>query len=453
MLSVTQPVYIGDHPPPAPRRRAIRWVAGNAMVVVVLCAVSAPLLTTEQEPSLVLAAAFALCVFGTLRAVSGVLEWYLAGQYAYRSLLFAHLAGLVLGALMWSSPGETIAPDGPPGLGMAGVGIFACLLTTVAALLIGALVAAIGAKRRGGRPPVPPDRALRTLPALFWFNAVFVAVVAIAIAPGFAAQEDSSWGFGFTGGLIVAVLLRLPGVGAEWFLTKRGLHWSVYGTHLVAALFALLAALSPAAGTDAPFDPVGGGVGVYLLTASVGAWLVLGVVAPVQAWRRRSAASTAVPAASHPAAAAPPMYPGASSPPTCPAGTPTWASQPAAPPVPDPARASLPYPAAETWRPPAPVVRATASVPPPVPPAAPDQTATRPIVTAAPAGEDARTATETRNRTDRLRNETGVAIGIVASLASLVQGYDGEQIAQTVVAALAVGACGLGAFYVFTRRG
>ena len=445
MLSVTQPVHIGDHLRSAPHRPVGRWVAGNAVAVVVLCAVSAPLLTTEQDPSLVLAAALSFCFFGPVRAFSGVLEWYLAGQYAYRSLLFAHVAGVVLGMLMWFSPEEAIAPAGQPALGTGAVGMFAYLLTTFAGLMIAAAVAAIRARRRGGRPVAAPDRALRVLPALFWFNAVFVVVVAIAIAPGFAAQDDGSWGYGFAGGLIIAVLLRLPGVGAEWLLTKRRLHWFVYGTHLVAALFALLAALAPASDTDVRFDPVGGGVGVYLLTASVGSWLVLAVVAPIQVLRRRSAARTAVPPTSYPVASPPPMYPAAPPPPL---------SFPAAPPVPHPAALPpRPYPTAGDG--PAPVIRATAPIPPPAPVIVPAraETATRPIVTAAPAQENSRTATEAKDRTDRLRNETGVAIGIVAGLASLVQGYDSEQIAQTVVAALLVGGCGLGAFYLFTKRG
>ena len=59
---------------------------------------------------------------------------------------------------------------------------------------------------------------------------------------------------------------------------------------------------------------------------------------------------------------------------------------------------------------------------------------------------------DAKARTDRLRNETGVAIGVMASLASLVQGYDGEQIAQTVLMAVIVGGGGLWAFYTFTKR-
>ena len=404
MLSVTQSVYIGDHVGSARRRSATRWVTGNIAVVLGVVALSAPLVTTEQDPSLAMAAVVSLCFFGPMRAFSGALEWYLTGQYAYRSLVVAHLAGGLLGLLMWFSPQEAIAPNGEQTLGNGALALFAYLLTTFAALALGAIVAVIRTARRGAPPPAPARRQPhKAFSALFWFNTVFIVVVGIVIAPGMAAQDNSTLAYGFAGGLIVAVLLRMPGVGAEWLLTKRGLHRFVYGLHLLSAVLAVLIVLTPAPESEAPFDPVGGGVGIYLMLTSMTAWLVLACAVPLQVWRRRSTA----PAEGSPA----------------------------------------PAPVVDHRLPPAPVFRATATVPPLFPTPA-ETTTSFPL----PAPGNPSGSTETKDRTDRLRNEVGMAIGIVAGLASLAQGYDGEQILQTVVVAALVGGGGLGAFYVFTRR-
>ena len=151
----------------------------------------------------------------------------------------AHLVGAVLGMMMWFSPDEAVAPNGEPAIGAGSLEVFGCLLTSLAGLAVAAAVAAIHAARRGGRPPAPPERQpLKSFSALFWFNAVFIVVVEIVIAPGMAKQEDSGLAYGFIGGLVVAILLRMPSVWAEWLLTKRSLHRFVYG--VVAGLASLV---------------------------------------------------------------------------------------------------------------------------------------------------------------------------------------------------------------------
>ena len=424
---MTRTVYIGNHAAAAQRRSRRIWASVNIAVAVGICALSVPLLTTEQEQSPALAAALSLCLFAPMRAASGLMEWYLAGRYAYRSLLVAHLVGAVFGMLMWFSPQEALARNGEPSMDNGALGIFAYLLTTVAGLTVAAAVAAIRTARRGGPPSPPPQRQpIKAFSALFWFNTVFIVVVAVVIAPGMARQENGGLAYGFVGGLIVAILLRMPSIGAEGLLTKRGLHRFVYGAHLLAAALAVLVVLAPASDSAQPFDPVGGGVGIYLLLTSVLAWLALACAVPVQVWRRRSAAAApwvAVPAEDHRMPATVAFRATA----TVPARAPDVAA-------PSPTTA---------------VPLTGASVPsvPLGPGSAPASTVVRDAD--APTSSDVR---DVEDRTDRLRNDTGMAIGIVAGLASLVQGYDGEQIAQTVLAALVVGGGGLGAFYLFTKR-
>jgi divalent metal cation (Fe/Co/Zn/Cd) transporter len=60
--------------------------------------------------------------------------------------------------------------------------------------------------------------------------------------------------------------------------------------------------------------------------------------------------------------------------------------------------------------------------------------------------------TEPANRTEKLRTEVGLALGIVVGLASLVQGYDSTDPFRTIVVALAIGFIGFGVIYGTTIR-
>jgi hypothetical protein len=59
---------------------------------------------------------------------------------------------------------------------------------------------------------------------------------------------------------------------------------------------------------------------------------------------------------------------------------------------------------------------------------------------------------QTNSRTEKLRNEIGLALGIVVGLASFVQGYDSTDPFRTVVVALAIGFIGVGLIYASTTR-
>lgn len=371
----------------ASRHSRWRWVAGNIAFVGLASALGGPGMASDRE-SPALGIITAICFLGPLRGVSALLERYLFRQYQHRGIILSHLVGLGLGVAVGTGPPATSTLLS----GLAG-GTVTYLLGTLAGLCVVAAAAFIRKLRGGGRPPAPPS--LSSLPALFWFNAVFIVAVGLLIAPSMAAQQGSGMTYGFTGGLIVGVLLRLPGVWAEWWLTHRAWHRTVYSVHLgsglLTALIVVSTVVSPTPGqSPGPADTVGTAIGVYLFLCSLALLVTVGVAATARCLRRHRGMTATAPGPDFPAALVP-----------------------------------------ET-------------------PARTDQAPQGPPATAS------RTATagppEPGVRTEKLRNEVAVALGIVVGLASLVQGYDSADPFRTIVAALAIGFIGCGIIYGTTIR-
>jgi hypothetical protein len=417
------------------------WVVGNIVVLAVACILAGPGFVSDEDESPLIGIIAAVCIIGSVRTFAGLLEWYLVRHYSHRAILISHLVGLGFGALIGVTPGPTTSASDDTAIGGMALAVFTYALTSFGSLIVAASVALIRALRRGGRPPEPPaghPRSLASLPALFWLNAVLIIVVAILIAPSVAEQEESTVTYGFTVGLLIALLLRLPGVWAEWWLTKRTLHRIVYGTHLAVGLLTVFIVLinyaSPSPEAPAESLDLASTIGVYLTLSSAGMWAAVAVAAPVRALRRRGASVR-----EH-------------SPAMRVMGNETVTQQPA-------------HPAREGASQQSSVIRATAKVPSQSPPGAirqpqsvPDASATMPITAPVPDPIEPRQTSmrpeenEGYGRTLRLRNEITVALGVVVGLASVVQGFDSANPVQTVAVAIAVGLVGLGILYVLTYR-
>ena len=236
--------------------RTWRRVAANAVFVLAACAVAAP------DPQMLPAA---LCGIGPVRAASALLESYLLRGHRHRGVALCHLAGL-LPALMMGT-----APASGPDVGRV-TAVIVYFVTTMSALCCLAVSAFFRDRRRGGVPPAPAESpwSLSSLPAMLWFNAVFLLATGLLIAPSMAAQESSSLTYGFAGGLMVGAFLRAPAIAAEWWLTGRSRHRTVYGVHLGAgvptAVITAAMLLDPVSGTTEPAaTAAGSAIGMYLV--------------------------------------------------------------------------------------------------------------------------------------------------------------------------------------------
>jgi hypothetical protein len=396
---------------------------------------------SDEDESPLIGIIAAVCIIGSVRAFSGLLEWYLVRQYSHRAILISHLIGVGFGAMISVTPGPTTPASDDTTIGGMALAAFTYALTSFCILVVAAAVALIRALRRGGRPPEPPaghPRSLASLPALFWLNIVLIIAVAILIAPSVAEQEESTVTYGFTVGLLIALLLRLPGVWAEWWLTKRTLHRIVYGTHLAVGLLTVLIVLinyaSPPPEASAESLDLASTIGIYLTLSSTAMWAAVAVAAPVRALRRRGARVRE------------------DSPAMRVMGNETVMQQPARP-----TRDGAPQQSS--------VIRATAKVPSQSPrgdirrsQSVREAAATMPITTPIPDSILPKQTSmvpeekERYGRTLRLRNEIAVALGVVVGLASVVQGFDSANPIQTVAVAIAVGFIGLGILYVLTYR-
>ena len=400
--------------------RTWRRVAANAVFVLAACAVAAP------DPQMLPAA---LCGIGPVRAASALLESYLLRGHRHRGVALCHLAGL-LPALMMGT-----APASGPDVGRV-TAVIVYFVTTMSALCCLAVSAFFRDRRRGGVPPAPAESpwSLSSLPAMLWFNAVFLLATGLLIAPSMAAQESSSLTYGFAGGLMVGAFLRAPAIAAEWWLTGRSRHRTVYGVHLGAgvptAVITAAMLLDPVSGTTEPAaTAAGSAIGMYLVLCLPLFLAAVLTVAVLGRWghRIRRLAPDRLAAAPHrrPARCSPPAAPPRSAPPAAP----PWF----APPV-TPARFSSPAGPAPG------ASRASATVAEIMPARAPAA-----VVTQEPDAVPAAVAQPAR--ADKLRNEIAVALGIVVGLASLVQGFDSADPFRTLVLALAVGFIGLGILY------
>jgi hypothetical protein len=270
-----------------------QWVVSNVLFLAVLCALGGPGMATSKEP-LALGILAAVCFLGPMRAGSALLEWYLVRQHRHRAIVVSHMVGLGIGAMLGTSPSSAANPSGEQPITGLALGVFGYILAALIGLCIGAALAFLRARRRGGTPATPDiggGWSLSLLPALFWFNAVFIVAVGLLIAPSMAAQENSSLTYGFTGGLIIGVMLRLPGAWAEWWLTKHLRHRAVYGVHVVAGLLTAfvvaVAILSPTPDTSSTTaDTVGTAIGVYLFLSSLFLAVMVAVFASMQYLRR-----------------------------------------------------------------------------------------------------------------------------------------------------------------------
>ncbi|MEV4765947.1 hypothetical protein AB0J89_25320 [Micromonospora chokoriensis] len=399
----------------------------------------------------------AFCILGSVRVFSAPLEWFLARQRAYRSILLSHIVGLGFGLMMLTAPPTTPAAGDPPTTGGVALAVFTDFVVALCGLVVAAAIAGLRMWRDAGKPaPVVAERgALAALPAMFWFNTVFLAVVAIFLAPSMAAQGDATLTHGFFGGFLVAALLRLPGSLAEWWLTKRRLHRFVYGAHVLAGLLTALVAVAmfvspPANSTAEPLDPVSSTLAIYLIFSSINAVLIVSVAIPIRAWRRRRLGRPAT----HAQTTTPLVAPPAMSPPTVVqpvAPSPIvqvnhgWSRQPAYPPPMHPTAPVMPHV-------PSPLATSTPAVAAtPPPPPMPQPVAVDPME-APRLSPEGNNPTSSEGQASKLRHEIAVAVGIVAGLASLVQGFDTGDPFRTAVLALTVGGIGLAVIYGTTIR-
>ena len=455
MQCVTRPTAPPDRPVRPGARLSRRWLLTNTAVLAAACALAGPGMAAGDEPAAA-GVLIAVCFFGPLRAASALLELYLVRQWQHTGIVISHAVGALFGAMLGTSPPATLKPGDAESIAGWALGVFGYVLVTLGALCITAAVAAVRTWRRGGTPPEPAARrswSLSSLSALFWFNTVFLLAVALLIAPSMAAQENSDLTSGFFGGLVVGVVLRLPGAWAEWWLTGRRHHRTVYGTHLGAGALTALIGTSmyfwPTPGTSsAPADTVGSAIGVYLILSSLVLLLAVAVLAAIARLRRRGRpAPPATPAGPVERLPVPAVDAG----PTLAWPTQQFRAAPQPPPATYRATARVPPPPAvpSPWRSPAePVTEPLARpVTEPLP-----QPMTAPPPEPAPTTPAGAGHTPPENRTERARNEIAVALGVVVGLASLVQGYDSTDPFRTVVAALAVGLLGLAILYGTTIR-
>jgi hypothetical protein len=404
---VTQPTAFHDR---AARRRPAKrwWVAGNLILLAVVAAVSSPgLAVTEDIPS-VLSFLMAFSLFGPFRAVAVLIEYYLVGQYADRSIIVSHFIALVFSSIVFLSPATGAGPAELSGVPLA---VFSWLMFALAALVVAFIAAVIRARRRGGPPQPRPRRPLRSLPALFWLNAIFIIVVGVLLGPAMTGPQGGSAAVGVVGGVLFAAMLRAPGVWAEWLLVKRAPRWTILVVHGIAAALAVAILVTPPVDPAAEPMGLGDGVGIYVMLGSIFGWPAVAITVLAAITRRRSArrAGEAIPAelpAPHPPHDEPP----------------TIIIERAA------------------------TVRATAPVQP--------SPVLVPSVAAAPSHdqEPVRAPAQT-DRTSRLRQAAMTNIGFAVGLASLVQGYSGEEWLRTVVLALLIGAGGLAAVWHFSKAG
>ncbi|MEV4490679.1 hypothetical protein AB0K04_11255 [Micromonospora coxensis] len=431
-----------------------RWVAANTVLLALGCAVGGSGFISPQDGSTVVGYLAAVCILGSCRALSAPVEWFLARQYAYRSILFSHVTGFGL-ALMIATAPATVTSSEAATSGIA-LAVFTYFLVTLLAAVFAAAIAGVRLLRNGRRqqPPTARERrSLAALPAMFWFNTVFVIVVALLMAPGLASHDKGTLAYGFFSGLLLAALLRVPGSLAEWWLTNRRLHRLVYAGHVGGGLLTGLGAVavftSPTpASPNVTADPVGSVLIIYLLVSSISTVVSVPAVAIVRAWLRRSASTALQAQVTVPPAVPTAPYSGLSTQTTPEAGNAQPRHRaagpvgplrtfPVAPEVPQPPTTPrAPTPVAPTLSPLAPMPRsapasATAAQPPPSEPGN------------AGAGD---------GRATKLRHEIAVAVGIVAGLASLVQGFDSGDPWRTAVLALLVGGIGLAVIYGTTIR-
>ncbi|MEU7586734.1 hypothetical protein AB0A95_10575 [Micromonospora sp. NPDC049230] len=467
---MTYPVFSGPQQVPSmgtvqdgrPRGRPVwQWVAGNLLVVALSCILGGSGFVSAEDESPVIGYVAAFCILGSVRAFSVPLEWFLARQYAYRSILLSHIVGLGFGLMMLTAPPTTPATGDAPVTGGMALAVFAEFMVALCGLFVAAAIVGLRIWRNAGKPAqVAAERgSLAALPAMFWFNTVLLAVVAIFMAPSMAAQEDATLSYGFFGGFLVAAFLRLPGSLAEWWLTTRKLHRLVYGAHMLAGLLTALVAVAmfvgpPTNPTADPLDPVSSTLAIYLLFSSVNTVLIVPVALPIRAWRRRRSERPAIHAQTTTSPVLPPVV---APPPVVQPVAPApvvqvdhgWLRRPAI----QPAHPLPTYPIApvlpHTPLPPTaptPVVTG-ASPPPPTPqPAAVD-----PMAIHRPSSEGGN-AVPSEGQATKLRHEIAVAVGIVAGLASLVQGFDTGDPFRTAVLALTVGGIGLAVIYGTTVK-
>jgi hypothetical protein len=232
-----------------------RWILGNGAFLVILCALSGPGMATGDEHG-VSGIVAAVCFLAPFRAVSALIELYLARHWRHRAIVIGHTFGLGIGAMIGTTPAEKLYPDGGESTSGLALGGFTYVMTTLIFLIAAWLVVVI---RAHGRDPEPlhtprPVWSLSSLSALFWFNTVFILVVGLLITPSMNAQEHSGLPNAFLLALLVGVLLRIPGAWAEWRLTKHAHHRAIHAIHIAAGLLtALIIALnifSPTAGTS-----------------------------------------------------------------------------------------------------------------------------------------------------------------------------------------------------------
>src|SRR4051794_21878689 len=120
---------------PLPVSLRWRWIAIQALFLVVLCALSGPGMATGEEPR---AAGIlgAVCFLGPARAASALLEWYLVRQIRQRTILISHVVGLGFGAMLASGPSSKVESPGINPIAGWSLGVFSYVLITLIALLV-----------------------------------------------------------------------------------------------------------------------------------------------------------------------------------------------------------------------------------------------------------------------------------------------------------------------------
>jgi hypothetical protein len=412
-----------------------------------------------------------------MRIPAAFLEWYLSSQRATKAILIAHVFGLYFGAFAaFADSPPTGQSDVPPGYDLMSSPAFAIFgvyfLTATMSLGIAALVTLVRQLSRHGRPRAvihsSEPYSLRSV--LKWndslrLNTVLIAATSLIIAPSFAEQEGQSFVYGVFGGVLVSLLLRLPGAWAEAYLTRRRLQRAIYWTHIAAGLMSALVAVANYADPDAgvsPLDAVVIVVSVYLFLSSmfVGTFAVLHRLVKAVVTPRRTVQSPPTATTGHPTqvegkeAATPPRY------------LPREQVSPASP------NDSYRTSDVESWKESAigqdanyylgqavgqergsenhpdverevqtPTDRSNFDHPIGLARNARDRSANEPTGDK-PAG----------TQTKLVRNQVGLVLGIVVGLASLVQGFDPTDPFRTSIGAIAVGIVGLAVIFLLTRR-
>jgi hypothetical protein len=263
-------------------------------------------------------------------------------------------------------------------------------------------------------------------------NAILVLSTAAIIAPSFAADNHYPWVIGFIGGVFISLILRVPGAFAEWYLTRRRRAWAAYASHVGSGLLTVLVAVGnhakpykgdPFAESLTSPGAAASIVAIYLFLSSgclVGASLASLTLRTGKSFfqgRKLPRSSFGLPAV-QPRGAQVPTSPVDMSQPQAPVAiprtTPQW------PPVqtPGPVRSEhLPSDSAE----------------------------------ATTHGAQDKVNHGRRPRENAVRNEVGLALGIVTGLASLVQGVDSHNVGRSVLA-LAFGGIGLVIIYGISSR-